>query len=199
MMTLKADDLRSAIIVNWVLNAFLSYTATALNSVTLLALRKSSKTLPKPFEDIASESGCFWSWCWLTGSTFVHSISCHGISARKYWNSNYRDHIQGFHRQYNFFRLCLFLWCCGSSGRQILGCSSSSKISRTCDSQAPCCCGDLGLGVQCHSFHDNGCFPTHSVYCRFHHWNSRWKCLLLIRSPVLYQDLFGRTVPQQTK
>lgn len=52
MMTLKADDLRSAIIVNCVLNAFLSYTATALNSVTLLALRKSSKTLPKPLRTL---------------------------------------------------------------------------------------------------------------------------------------------------
>lgn len=52
IMTLKADDLRSAIIVNCVLNAFLSYTAAALNSVTLLALRKSSKTLPKPLRTL---------------------------------------------------------------------------------------------------------------------------------------------------
>ena len=52
MMTLKADDVRSAIIVNCVLNAFLSYTATALNSVTLLALRKSSTTLPKPLRTL---------------------------------------------------------------------------------------------------------------------------------------------------
>ena len=52
IMTLKADDFRSTIIVNCVLNAFLSYTATALNSVTLLALRKSSTTLPKPLRTL---------------------------------------------------------------------------------------------------------------------------------------------------
>ena len=43
---------------------------------------------------------------------------------------------------------------CGCKYRQVLGHSSSSQISGTCDSQACFCCGDLKLGVKCISSSD---------------------------------------------
>ena len=47
----EADDIYPSLVANCVLNAFLSYTAIMLNTVTILALRKTS-SLPKPLKTL---------------------------------------------------------------------------------------------------------------------------------------------------
>ena len=47
----EAKDLSSSYIANCVLNAFLSYTAIMLNSITIHAIRKTS-SLPKPLKTL---------------------------------------------------------------------------------------------------------------------------------------------------
>ena len=48
---MEAEGLYSTLIVNCILNAFLSYTAIALNIVTVQALRKTS-SLPTPLKTL---------------------------------------------------------------------------------------------------------------------------------------------------
>ena len=100
---------------------------------------RSEKTIDdtKSSKNIPAESGCIWSWCWFTGSTFVHYTSCHD-DKRKRSNSNFWDYFEIFFLHKVVPRFCLVLWCFSSSRRQIIGSSSPSQIPGTCDSKARC-------------------------------------------------------------
>ena len=69
----ETQEFYSTLVANCIVNAFFSYTAIALNTVTIQALRK---TLQIPdFKNTASESGCIGSFGWFTYSASVHCIS----------------------------------------------------------------------------------------------------------------------------
>ena len=136
---------------------------------------RSEKTIDdtKSCKNIAAESGCIWSWCWFTGSTFVHYTSCHD-DKRKHSNSIFWDHFELFLCHRDFSYLYLILWCGGSNSRQILGCSFLSPIPGTCDSKASCCCGDLELDLKC----DSDVVVHMDLKCCLDYFSTCWKRLL---------------------
>ena len=149
----EANPLYSTSIFTCVVNAFSAYTAIMLNILTIHAMRKTSS---------------FWSWCWFTGSTFIH------YKGSKSYLFRLSLHISGP----THTCLCLILQCCGYKCRQIIGYSSSSQISGTCDSQASRCSCDLNLDIES-SFSainfvfelQNACFRGYGSYFRvFFHY-----------------------------
>ena len=135
------DSLNASYIVNCVLNASLTYTAIMLNILTIHAIRKTS-SLPKPLKTLLLS---------LAVSDLGVGLLAQPLYIAKMMDRNWfhRDHVWS----YPIDIYCsLVLKCCGHKCRQILGRSSSSQISGTCDSQACCCCGDLNLGIGCSLF-----------------------------------------------
>ena len=135
-----SENLRWIILVNLVFNNFLTYTAIMLNVVTIHAIRKTS-SLPNTLKTLLLN---------LTVTDvdvglIVQPIYCSLLVKwlQKNINCNFRD---AFVLISSTFCLASFLGVVVVSvDSRILGNSSSSQISGTCDSQACCCCGDLHM------------------------------------------------------
>ena len=124
------------------------------------------------------------------------AITLNIVTIKKHSNSNFWDYFGHLVSNREFPYLCLVLWCCSFSRRQILGCSSSSQIPGTCDSQAHCCCSDLDLDHKCDS--DVAVHMDSAVKCFCDYFSTCSKRLLPHYSLVLFQDLLSCTSPHQS-
>ena len=139
------EEMRLSYVANCVINGFPSYTAIMLNCVTIY---DKNFVVAKASKNIASDSGCFWSWCWLTSSTFLYRVNIQPASRER----SQLYHFYRFRHLHDIVFLYFLLRCDVANCWQILGHSSSSQIPGTCDSQSCCCCGDLNVGFWFLSF-----------------------------------------------
>ena len=115
------------------------------------------------------------------------------------WSSGYNEAFPAVTAIRLLYLPCVFvcngfvLWCGSCKCRQVLGYSSSSQISGTCDSQACCCCGDLNMGVKCISF----CNAVVGS-ARYSHLISMHSCWSPSYNTGFHQDLFSRSTPQES-
>ena len=125
-------------LVNWVFNAFFSFTTIVLNVLTIQALRK-TPSLPKTLKTLLLiKSGCVWSGCGLTCPTTVRCTSCDEHTT-KYWKRCLCYSIQRVFDPEKNIGLSFAFWCYFINGWQNLGNPSSSQIPGSCASQACCC------------------------------------------------------------
>ena len=105
---------------------------------------KENRIVAKTFENIITEPGCLRCWRWFVGPTALHFYFGQPVKSK-----TYRLHfLQGVVRRYQFLLYILALECCNHKCGQVLSCSSSSQISRACDSQARHCSGDINMAVK---------------------------------------------------
>ena len=141
--------MQASIIANCVFNAFVGFTAITFNIVTILALRK-PLTIPRAVKTLLmSLAVADLGVGLLVQPLYVAYLVM--LKQENTQNSTFEIVSDLWGNTAYFFYLCLILWCCGSSGRQILGHSSSPQVPRTRDSQARCCCSDLHLDLKCDS------------------------------------------------
>ena len=155
------DDFRPALVANCVFNSFLSYITIISNIVTIHAIRKTI-LLPKPLRTLLLS---------LAASDVGVGLLVQPLYISTFETKTYRLHFQQGIVGHNYFLLyILALECCNHKCGQVLSCSSSSQISRTCDSQARHCCGDINMAVKRNYF----------FYCHLestvHHLTSRRVC-----------------------
>ena len=99
---------------------------------------------------VTDESCCFRCWCWFICSAILHFISIQAVrrqQPRVYFLYGFSCHIYSVLHGF-------FMWYHSHNPRQALSHPSSSKISRTCDSQAGRYYGDLHVDAECFSFFD---------------------------------------------
>ena len=73
--------LYSSYVMNWILNAFLSYTAFVLNIVTIHAIRKTS-SLPRPLKTLLLSLAVSDLRCWFADTAFERCTICHGLNTK---------------------------------------------------------------------------------------------------------------------
>ena len=85
----------------------------------------------KAIENIAAESHCFWSLRWFSASAIIYRFPGYVVTTS---NSKLRN-VLCFYNDHDWFHCFIFFICHSYNCRQIPGCSSSSQIPGTCDSQ----------------------------------------------------------------
>ena len=185
--------MQASLIANCVFNAFLCFTAVTFNIVTIIALRK-PLAIPSAVKTLlisltVSDLGVGLLVHPLYITNFVMAIK------QNTQTLTFEITLSFSEATVIFFSLCLFLWCCSSSRRQILGCLSPSQIQGTSDLQARCYRCDLDLDHKCDcdvavQMEFEKCFLDYFSSCR--------QRLLPNHSLVLFQDLLSCTSPQQS-
>ena len=69
----------------------------------------------------------------------------------------------------------------------VLSCSSSSQLQGTCDSQACCCCGDIGMGFKRNFFFATTVESVRSSETNSYNWWTYW---FSPNSSYIHQDFF---------
>ena len=139
----KVKDFRPALVANCVFNSFLCYTNIIFEH-RYHPCDKENCVVAKTFENIITEPGCLRCWRWFVGPTALHFYFGQPVKSK-----TYRLHfLQEIFGRYQFLLYILALECCNHKCGQVLSCSSSSQISRACDSQARHCSGDINMAVK---------------------------------------------------
>ena len=138
--TSEYEELQSTYIAACVLNGFLCYSAVMLNCVAIYAIRKTS-SVPETLKTLLLSLAVSDVGVGLLGQPLHISLLAMWLQQNDPVCNTYKCSLM----------VCV-LFCLTSffgvvAVRQVLGYSSSSHISGTCDSQACCFCGDLNLGV----------------------------------------------------
>ena len=136
-MTQAEDQFYSSSIANCVFNAFSSYTAIMLNSLTIHAMRKTS-SLPKPLKT-------------LLLSLAVSDLGV-GLLVQPYyilfmvkllWNNDHQD--SGYYFVAGFLSFATFLGVLSLSMDRFLAVHLHLRYHN--DSQSCCCCSNRNMGV----------------------------------------------------
>ena len=179
----ELKDLRLTFTTNCIFNNFITHTSIMLNIVTIYAIHKTSamaKTLKTLLLSLAFSDLAVGLYSQPLYTFFL--VKCLQLD-----NLNCDT--------YQVLIISGYLWCCGCKCRQVLSCSSSSQISRACDSQACCCCGDRQMVVQCICFFDNVVGVTwYSGSYRVSCCSFRFHCHFC----GVHQDIFYCTTAQET-
>ena len=131
---------------------FWSYIANSIFIFSSVSIVMMNNATAKAIENIAAESHCFWSLRWFSASAIIYRFPGYVVTTS---NSKLRN-VLCFYNDHDWFHCFIIFICHRNNCRRIPGCSSSSQIPGTCDSQTSCYCGYLNMNFLVFCYH---CWP----------------------------------------